>query len=145
MSDTSEPQPLADTEDPLIDAWVHIDMLGPYEAKIDPTKRWKGSASPRFTLDTVRKIAAHTQEQAGEYNYNSVETIHVIDGGTDHEGKPRAVVLHVRWCYIEDEEEAQYATLVMQPDDAGLYSVGGDDWNWYETAPAIEASADERP
>lgn len=139
MPDADHPQPPARANTRQIDTRVCIDdTLGPYEAKIDPTNRWKGLVCPRFTLDTVRKIAARTQEQAAKDNYESVETIHVIDGGTDAEGNPRAVVLHVRWAYVEDEEEAQYATLAMQPDDEGLYSIGGDEWNWYEAAPDLD-------
>ncbi|MFF0291072.1 hypothetical protein [Streptomyces sp. NPDC005262] len=89
MTDTDEPQQPADTASRLIDTRVCIDdMLGPYDAKLNPNNRWNGWLFPNFTLDTVRKIAARTQEAADEYGHDVTDTIYVIDGGIDREGEP---------------------------------------------------------
>ncbi|WP_324787144.1 hypothetical protein [Streptomyces sp. H51] len=78
------------------------DTLGPYEAKVDRTQRWNGFLVPRFDLDTVRKIAERTQEAAEEYGHDSIDTIHVIDGGTVR-GEPRAVVVHAQWQWMTED------------------------------------------
>lgn len=114
------------------------DMLGPYDAQLDPTHRWNGWLVPQFTLDTVRQIAARTQELADEYGHESFDTIHVIDGGT-HRGEPRVVVVHVRWQYHDDQPE--HATEVVQPNAEDLHPIGGCEWTWYEAAPAPDTAA----
>ncbi|MFI5799099.1 hypothetical protein [Streptomyces sp. NPDC051677] len=121
----------------MIDTWVWIDdTFGPFEAKFDPANRWNNSLRPYFTLDTVRKIAARTQEMTDECGYGSNDTVHVIDGGTDR-GEPRVVVLLIRWPYLEDAPAS--ATSIIQPNDEGLYGIGGGEWTWYEAPnPAAE-------
>ncbi|REE61478.1 hypothetical protein BX257_4057 [Streptomyces sp. 3212.3] len=129
MTDThaQRPEPVAD---PDIHTRVCIDsMLGPYDAKLDPTHRWNGWLSPYFTLDTVRQLAARTQEMAEEDGFDCVDTIHVIDGDTDSDGEPRAVVVHIRWQYLG--EGAESAASIIQPNDEGLYGVGGWEWTWH--------------
>lgn len=114
---------------PEIETRVCIDdMLGPYDVKLDPTNLWNGWLSPRFTLDTVRQLAAGTQKMADEYGHHCVDTIHVIDGGTGDDGEPRVVVLHVRWMWFDAGAES--AASVVQPGDDGLYAVGGWEWTW---------------
>ncbi|WP_127356496.1 hypothetical protein [Actinacidiphila soli] len=114
---------------PEIETRVCIDdTLGPYDAKLDPANRWNGWLSPRFTLDTVRKLAARTQEMADEYGNDCVDTIHVIDGGTDSEHEPRVVVLHIRWQWFD--EGGKSATSIIQPAE-GLYAIGGWEWTWH--------------
>ncbi|MEU1853915.1 hypothetical protein ABZ499_32830 [Streptomyces sp. NPDC019990] len=106
------------------------DMLGPFDAKVDPHNLWNGFVSPRFTLETARELAAQTQAMAEECGAESVDTVHVIDAGaTDRDGKPLAFVLRVSWMYVE-QEGAKQCTLIIEPDDEGLYSIGGWEWTW---------------
>ncbi|MGW2700862.1 hypothetical protein [Streptomyces sp. NPDC001340] len=132
MPNTNQPQ----QPTPLIETRVCIDdTFGPFDAKLDPTNRWNGWLSPYFTLDTVRELAARTQQMADEYGHDSVDTIHVfpvlhvVDGGTDREGEPRAVVVHIRWQYLDDGAES--AATIVQPNDEGLYGIGGWEWTWH--------------
>ncbi|MGW1801703.1 hypothetical protein ACWCQN_38750 [Streptomyces sp. NPDC001984] len=112
----------------MIDTRVCIDdTFGPFAAKVDPTHRWNGWLCPRFTLDTVREMAARSQEMADEYGHDSVPTIHVIDGGTD-QGEPRVVVAQISWQYHDGDAEG--ATSIINPDDDGLYGIGGGEWTW---------------
>ncbi|WP_392749421.1 hypothetical protein [Streptomyces sp. LN590] len=130
MSDTTQPQQPAATASRLIETRVCIDdMLGPYDAKLNPNNRWNGWLFPNFTLDTVRKIAAVTQQAADEYGHDVTDTIHVIDGGIDREGKPRAVVLYIGWQWFD--ESSQSAASIIQPNDEGLYGIGGGAWTWH--------------
>ncbi|WP_327349623.1 hypothetical protein OG772_20285 [Streptomyces sp. NBC_01321] len=141
MTDTDQQQP-ADAASPLIETRVCIDdMLGPYDAKLNPDNRWNGWLSPFFTLDTARKIAARTQEMADEDGHDCVDTIHVIDGGIDREGEPRAVVLHISWQYFD--EGSQTAASIIQPNDEGLYGIGGWSWTWHFATWSCTCGADE--
>jgi hypothetical protein len=113
-----------------IDTKVCIDDLGPFDARVDPHSLWNGFLSPRFTLDEARKVADRTQQLAEEYGTDGIDTVHVIDaGGKDRDGKPLAFVLRVSWMYME-EEGAEQATLIIEPDDEGRYSIGGWEWCW---------------
>ncbi|MCX4609433.1 hypothetical protein [Streptomyces mirabilis] len=114
-----------------VDTKVCIDdMLGPLDAKVDPHNLWNGFVSPRFTLDAARELADQTQRLAEECGADGVDTVHVIDaGGKDRDGKPLAFVLRVSWMYLE-EEGAKQATLIIEPDDEGRYSIGGWEWCW---------------
>ncbi|MFE7214586.1 hypothetical protein ACFU93_32520 [Streptomyces sp. NPDC057611] len=68
----------------MIETRVCIDDdFGPFDCKLDPTNRWNGWLSPRFTLDTARDVAAQTLRMADEFGYDCVDTIHVIDGRAD--------------------------------------------------------------
>ncbi|WP_324787145.1 hypothetical protein [Streptomyces sp. H51] len=138
MADTEQQQP---ADDGLIVARVCIDdTLGPYEARLDPTNRWNGWLCPRFDLDTVRKIAARTQEMADEYGHDTYDTVHVIDGDA-RRSEHRAVVLVVRWQYLGGEpgEEVEHAVSVISPDADGLYGIGGGEWTWHAAAPDPDA------
>lgn len=126
---TVETQPAATGEDDCtIRTRVCIDdMLGPYDALVDPDAQWNGRLSPHFTLDTVRELATRTQQMADEYGHDSTDTIHVIDGGADIEGEARAVVLHIRWQYLPESG----AATVVEPNEQGLYGIGGWEWTWH--------------
>ncbi|MGW3827803.1 hypothetical protein ACWEAF_37450 [Streptomyces sp. NPDC005071] len=142
MTDTDEPQQPAATASRLIDTRACIDdMLGPYDAKLNPNNRWNGWLFPNFTLDTVRKIAARTQEAADEYGHDVTDTIYVIDGGIDREGEPRAVVLHVSWQWFD--EGSQTAASIIQPHDDGLYGIGGGAWTWHFATWACTCGGEE--
>ncbi|MFJ3817828.1 hypothetical protein [Streptomyces sp. NPDC090056] len=109
---------------------VTIDGTPDYPAVLDPANRWNGFVSPFFTLDTVRQLAAETLDIATKYGYDCADTIHVIDGGTDSNGAPRAVVLHIRWMYLEDEGPAQVTSIINPREEDGLYGIGGWEWTW---------------
>ncbi|WP_331733956.1 hypothetical protein OHU34_46200 (plasmid) [Streptomyces sp. NBC_00080] len=112
----------------MIDSRVWIDTsFGPFPAKVDPADRWNNSLRPRFTLDTVREVAARTQEMAEVCGYESVDTAHVIDGDTLR-GGPRAVVLFVTWRHYDANPEE--VTHVITPDEEGLYTIGAGCWAW---------------
>jgi hypothetical protein len=115
-----------------VDTKVTIDgVVGPLDAKVDPTHRWNGWVVPHFTLDAVRELAAQTQRLAEECCADSTETVHVLDvGGTDRDGNPMVVVCKVAWQYFE-EESAERSTDIIEPDEDGLYCVGGGEWTWY--------------
>jgi hypothetical protein len=83
---------------------------------------------PWFDLDTVRRIAADTQEEAARYGHGSIDTVHVLDGTVGHTA--HAVVLVVSWMYLGSERHEQ-ATEILQPNEVGRYAVGGHDWCWY--------------
>ncbi|MFJ5952632.1 hypothetical protein [Streptomyces noursei] len=59
------------------------DILGPLDCTLDPANRWNGWLSPHFTLDAARELSAQTLRLAEEDGYDSVDTIHVIDGRAD--------------------------------------------------------------
>ncbi|MFD0209129.1 hypothetical protein ACFVH9_08325 [Streptomyces hirsutus] len=106
------------------------DTLGPFDARVDPHGLWNGFVSPSFTLDTVRELAAQTQRQAEECGATSVETVHVTEvDDTDRDGNPLVVVMRVSWAYLR-EAGAKAATLLVEPDEEGRYSIGGWEWAW---------------
>ncbi|MFJ3248421.1 hypothetical protein [Streptomyces sp. NPDC086782] len=108
------------------------DMLGPYDAQVDPTFRWNGWQVPMFTLDTVREIAARTLEMADEYGYDCQDTVHVIEGrvdsrdtvhildsnlqrDTDDEGEdpePLGIAVRVNWRDVDQGVE-QATTIAV--------------------------------
>ncbi|GGQ49941.1 hypothetical protein GCM10010250_21920 [Streptomyces althioticus] len=103
--------------------------LGPFDAQVDPADRWHGSVSPRFTLDTVRELAAELERQAEHPDFVD-DTVHVIDRGrTDRDGQPVAVVLVVSWRYLSDEGP-EHAVRAIEPDADGRYPVGAWEWCW---------------
>ncbi|KPI33295.1 hypothetical protein OV450_1383 [Actinobacteria bacterium OV450] len=94
----------------IIDTRVCIDdTLGPLDCKLDPTNRWNGWLSPRFTLGATRALSAQTLGLADECGYDSVDTIHVIDGRVDSaetvhvidggtwDGEPLAAAVRINW------------------------------------------------
>ncbi|MEU3708377.1 hypothetical protein AB0E82_39575 [Streptomyces anulatus] len=108
---------------------VTIDGTDSYEAVLHPERRWNGFVSPFFTLDEARKLASDTLTLADQYGYDCADTVHVIDGGAGSDGAPRAVVLHVRWMYLEDEGPTE-VTTVITPTADGRYLIGGWEWTW---------------
>ncbi|MGO4420918.1 hypothetical protein AB4Z54_19890 [Streptomyces sp. MCAF7] len=112
-----------------IDTRVCIDdMLGPYDAKVDPTNLWNGWLSPHFTLDTVRKLSARTLEMADKDGFDCMETVHVIDGradspssvhviegGTDRDGNPQRVTVHVRWPMLDEDPKQAVSIFKVRP------------------------------
>ncbi|MFC1415402.1 hypothetical protein [Streptacidiphilus cavernicola] len=122
----TDPRPGADA--PEIHTRVCIDDLGPFDAKVDPTDRWNGWLCPYFTLDTVRVLAARTQELAAQDDNDTFDTVHVIDGGTDDNGKPRAIVVHISWQHFTDDPE--HAAGFVAPNSEGLYGIGAAEWTW---------------
>jgi len=104
------------------------DYFGPYDAKVDLSDRWNGWLCPSFTLDTVRALAARSQELAHAEGHDVVDTIHVIEGGAEDDGTPRAIVVHVRWQYFADSR--QRAAQILTPDSDGRYGIGAAEWTW---------------
>ncbi|MFH0245951.1 hypothetical protein ACGRHY_26850 [Streptomyces sp. HK10] len=43
-------------------------------------------------------------------------------------GAARVVVVHIRWQYLDEGSDT--AANVVQPDDEGLYPIGGWEWTW---------------
>lgn len=113
----------------MIDTFVTVDEASAYPARLDPKDRRNGWVSPHFTLDTVRKLAADTQTDAEEYGHDCTDTVHVIDGGTDDDGNPHAIVLKISWEHLDDEG-ARQVTQIIEPDSDGLYGIGGREWTW---------------
>ncbi|MFI2434676.1 hypothetical protein [Streptomyces sp. NPDC018693] len=103
--------------------------LGPFDAMVDPADRWNGSVSPRFTLDTVRELAAEIQRQAEHPDFVD-DTVHVIDRGrTDRDGRPMVVVLKVSWQQLGDDGPDE-CTDVIEPDEEGRYAIAAWEWTW---------------
>lgn len=107
----------------MIETRVCIDdMLGPFDCKLDPTNRWNGWLSPHFPLESAKKLADQTLHMADEYGYDSVDTIHVIEGRADSqetvhiiEGGPSrygdepkglAVAVRINWRALERGSDA---------------------------------------
>lgn len=125
-------------EENVIEAQVTVTGNHTYPARIIPGQTWNGWLVPYFTLEIVRQIAAETQAAAERYGHKCVDTVHVIDGGTDEAGQPRAVVVQVSWRYL-DQDGPESVTSVAAPNEDGLYCVGGWEWTWYRVdAPAGE-------
>ncbi|WP_331756618.1 hypothetical protein [Streptomyces sp. NBC_01568] len=123
----------------LIPTHVQISTDRIYPAYVDPSRRWNGWVVPRFSLGTVRQLAIDTASDADEWGHDSVPTVHVIDGGTDRDGRPRVVVLTVDWSY-HGQEDPKEITHVLTPCADGLYSVGGCEWTWsIADAPTTDA------
>ncbi|KUN32514.1 hypothetical protein AQJ11_03025 [Streptomyces corchorusii] len=142
------------------------DTLGPYDARLDPGRRWNGFLMPRFTLDTVRRLSVRTLELADEYGYDSVETVHVIDGysdspssvhfiegGTDREGNPRGAVAHIRWPFLDEDPDRAVSFFTgrpgaqvkpVEPAAVGVRRtvVFTMSWQWWEEDRGAEGIAD---
>ncbi|WP_030236839.1 hypothetical protein [Streptomyces sp. NRRL S-350] len=101
-----------------------------YPAMVDPADQRDGYVKPWFDLETVREIAAASQEEAARYGHGSVDTVHVLDG--DVSGTAHAVVLVVCWMYLGGER-AEEAAEILRPNADGRYAVGGHEWCWYAT------------
>ncbi|MFE2529910.1 hypothetical protein ACFXEL_37430 [Streptomyces sp. NPDC059382] len=100
----------------MIETRVCIDdTLGPLDCKLDPTNRWNGWLSPHFPLDSARQLSAQTLQRAREDGYDSVDTIHVIEGCED---SPDTVhIIESRPArYSEDDETMAVAVRVKWRD-----------------------------
>ncbi|MFZ3595070.1 hypothetical protein [Streptomyces sp. BH104] len=119
-----------------------------YPAYVDADERHgEGWVRPYFDVDTVRELAANTQAEAAQFGHGSIDTVHVIDGGTNG-GYPRVVVAVICWMDIETKG-IDGATAIVEPirvrdDEDGddpdgigepLYPVGGFEWCWYAMSP----------
>lgn len=119
---------------------VSADGEHAYEAVADKSDRWNGFLSPRFALETVKKIAEDCQEWIKKYGHADQDEIRIIEapGLTEvsEEGSERqaVVVLHIRWAYIFSDGPAACAKVV-EPGEDGLYSIGAWEWTWSEIAP----------
>ncbi|WTW95422.1 hypothetical protein OG216_19465 [Streptomycetaceae bacterium NBC_01309] len=107
----------------MIDTWVSVTGGHAYPARLDPSHCWNGWVSPAFTLDAVRQLADHTDEDAEAYGHECVDQVHIIEG-------TQPVVLFVRWQYFT--ESPKDSVNVVVPDADGLYWIGGCEWTWYE-------------
>ncbi|MFE7096587.1 hypothetical protein [Streptomyces erythrochromogenes] len=91
--------------------------------------RWNGGVVPFFTLDTMRTLAADTAADAAKYGHDRLNTVHVIEGGTDVSGQPQAVVLAICWTFY-DQDGPKNITRVITPTAEGLYPGAGLDHAW---------------
>ncbi|WP_030236830.1 hypothetical protein [Streptomyces sp. NRRL S-350] len=108
-----------------------VTLDGPdFPAMVDPTNRWNGWLSPCFDLTTVRKLAKFLDQQAEEFGRDCVDTVHIVEGGTNPDGTPRAIVTKVSWQYLPDSGPEE-CTDIIEPDEDGLYGIGGWEWCWY--------------
>lgn len=125
----------------MIETLVSNNDRNRYPAQVDPAEcNDEGYVKPYFDLETVRRIADDTQAAASAFGHGSIDTVHVIDGGTE-DGQPRTLVVAVSWMRIPDKGmEATHglasgiedAVEFIEPDEeSGLYPVGGLPWCWY--------------
>ncbi|WP_406178034.1 hypothetical protein [Streptomyces canus] len=112
--------------DGMIATRVCIDGPATYPAFV--VKQYGRTVTPYFPLDTVRQLAADTQEFAAQHDPRSVETIHVLETAPDSAGERGTIVLHADWV-IEDAEGPADAARIVAPDERGLYRIGPD-WHW---------------
>ena len=113
------------------------DTFGPFDCQLDPSHRWNGWLNPHFTLDATREVSAQTLRLADEYGYDTVDTIHVIEGREDSrdtvhiiEGGPSryreedaedagdpavlAVAVHVPWRTLSRGGDASITDASLQ-------------------------------
>ncbi|MFK0015698.1 hypothetical protein [Streptomyces sp. NPDC091027] len=113
---------------------VRLDDSPLFEAVADLDDRWNGFLRPRFTLDQVREVATHTQQLARECG-RSWDSVHVVDmtfpalAGEDESRERVAIVMMVGWAWGPTDRPSQYTTIV-DPDEDGLYDLGGGSWAW---------------
>ncbi|MFF4248972.1 hypothetical protein ACFYY2_31525 [Streptomyces sp. NPDC001822] len=89
------------------------DWLGPFDCYISPTDGW---LRPRFDLEGARELSSQTVRMAAEDGFDSMTTIHIVDGRADSgdtvhlvEGgpdrysesdDPMVVALRIRWTGV---------------------------------------------
>ncbi len=93
--------------------WIPA-LMGPYEAMISPEVH-KGWAIPYFTLEVVEHIAADTARLVAENPDDSL--VEIVNGQ-----------VRLIWMPGTPMEEVE----VIEPDENGLYAVGGGLWVWEE-------------
>lgn len=116
---------------------VQLDDSPLFEATADLGDKWNGSLRPRFTLDQVREVAKYTQAMNREHGVDW-ETVHVVEQRTANrfaeEGAPSvetsALVLWVSWEFKLNSEGPSKWVTVVDPDQDGLYDIGGGSWAW---------------
>lgn len=123
---------------------VRLDDSPRFEAVADLDDRWNGHLKPRFTLDQVRKLAEYTQSKSRRLGVDW-ETVHVVEhdiadpyGDDGLTGVRKSVlVLWVSWQFTLGSNDPSKWTTVVDPDEDGLYGIGGGGWAWSE---AVEPS-----
>ncbi|MEV6738678.1 hypothetical protein AB0N14_17785 [Streptomyces sp. NPDC051104] len=148
--DESAPAPVRQRGQ-MVEVLVCANDSDRYPAMVDPDDQRDGYVKPWFDLDTVRRIAEQTQADAARYGHDSVDTVHVLEGGdcaVRHDGSTEplkyAVVLVVCWMYLDGEKREQ-AVQVLQPNKDGRYAVGGHDWQWYALGGQLNPQIPFRP
>ncbi|MEV6565888.1 hypothetical protein [Streptomyces kronopolitis] len=131
----------------MIDVLVSNNDRDHYPALVDPAEsNGEGYVKPWFSLETVRRIAEKTQADAAEFGHDSIDTVHVVDGGEEN-GEPRVLVVVICWMDVETKGVDGATTIVEpvryrqdaegdeghDPEDEGdaLYCIGGFPWCWY--------------
>lgn len=135
----------------MVEVMVCANDSDRYPAMVDPDDQRDGYVKPWFDLDTVRRIAEQTQQDASRYGHDSVDTVHVLEGG-DATVRPDggieplkyAVVIVVCWMYLDGEKREQ-AVEVLQPNKDGRYAVGGQAWQWYALDDQLNPQIPFRP
>lgn len=114
----------------MIEVTVSNNDRDHYRAMVNPGEVSEdGYVAPWFDLETVRLIAQRTQEDALDCGHGSIDTVHVVDGGTE-QGKPRVLVVVITWMDIQSKGVGE-ATQIVEPDEEGRYPIGGFPWCWY--------------
>lgn len=114
----------------MIQALVSNNEHDFYPALINPAEcNEEGYVRPYFDLATVRRIEENTRAAAAQYGHGSVDTVHVVDGGSE-DGTPRALVVVISWMDLPDKD-ADPVQFVEPDEESGLYPVGGLAWCWY--------------
>ncbi|MFB0617252.1 hypothetical protein [Streptomyces sp. AGS-58] len=121
-------RPAASGKGVMVETMVSANGQDHYPALVDPTDQRDGFVRPWFDLDTVRRIAADSQDEVARYGHGSIDTVHVLDGTVDR--TEHAVVLVVCWMRLGGEQREK-ATEILQPNVDGRYAVGGHEWCWY--------------
>lgn len=126
---------------------VSADGAKSYEAMVDKSHRWNGWLVPRFTLDTVKRIAADLKRQNKKSGYDHAEEIRVVEApgltgypeGTDEVNSdplPGVVVIQISWMRVFTHGPDE-CTRVITPDANGLYSIGSG-WTWHEVTSPVD-------
>ena len=107
---------------------VSADGERSYEAMADKSRHWNGFLIPRFTLETVRIIAADLQADIATMGHSDMEEIRVIEAPAVTEDA--AVVVHITWAYFIDARDR--CAKIISPGADGLFPIGAREWTWTE-------------
>ncbi|MFD5881030.1 hypothetical protein [Streptomyces yangpuensis] len=94
-----------------------------FPAYADPADTRHRHTRPFFDLKTVRRIAIATQDSDSE------DVIHILKGGSNPDGSPKATVARVDWRHVE-ADSLEAATDIIEPTEDGLYDLGSLGWAW---------------
>ncbi|MEW1675506.1 hypothetical protein AB0O47_20000 [Streptomyces noursei] len=116
---------------------VRLDDSPVFEAVADLGNTWDRFLRPRFTLDQLREVAEYTQAMHREHGVDW-ETVHIVEQSSANrfaeDGRPAAeksaLVLWVSWEFTLGSEGPSKYVTVVDPDEDGLYDVGGGAWAW---------------